>query len=738
MGGLFLPQDLIQPPFFRRVRERLTSVTALLVCLPLFTVAAGMAQSAKTGSKPAAPANEIAQENSRLPPPDTLKSCPGDGAVLRDRTFFSQVFGTTRHYRIFLPKDYDSVTTRYPVIYYFHGHSDRYTLEDYDQGHDTVPKICRFVAVHPVIVVAVDGYIARDYTGFYGGSPYDVRRQQVEFDFGKYFLEQVHTIDNTYRTLTTRRYRATSGLSMGGFMSLYLSARYPQVIGSCSAFNPGPEFYVGEQGRRSLWRPKDYVSSFDHTPVRLIHASGDYISQYTEETAAAFAADPKVEFEYRQDEYHRHWATSIGETFAFHMRAFADRSLDAYPKEWNYASAHDSFDAWGYHIQANIAGPAMIYMKHVSPGGLLLQTRRWAPDGPPAACTKITVTTAPLYAPNVTYKVFDYSLENRSSTERNLMADSQGRLQWQSDCSDHELGISGPKVGAQSLILLPVTKKDFLRLLPGHPVSIPIRLWNPSATVVKNLHVELTSQYPTVKILQGGTDVSELAAGQSVDLTAAFRVQFTAGAGGFARTRLLLKATADKIPPTNANIDVQVAPAALIAPAKIAVLDGRTKTFPIFWQNRNGGGEPVDRTVTEGQGNGNGVLQPGERATVWIQLQQGLDPFDKDNWCRTKVYSDSPWITETTDIQELKRLEWTGAQNRTSVVELNPATPVGTEIKAILDCEAYSYYFTPDVRYGKQPLYQPFQLHRHYLFLWDWKVGRQADRSNPQQEPAHR
>ena len=258
-----------------------------------------------------------------------------------------------------------------------------------------------------MIVVGVDGYVARDYTGFYGGTPYDVRRPGGDIDFGKYFLEQVATIDANYRTLTSRRYRATSGLSMGGFMSLYLSARYPQIIGSCSAFNPGPEFYVGEKGRRSLWRPKDYVLSFQHTPVRLVRASGDYISQYTEETRAAFAATPSVDFEFRQDEYDRHWATSIAETFDFHMRAFADPALDTTPTHWDYASAFDHFDAWGYHVQADIAGPAMIYLQHVSQAGMRITTRQWAPDGPPAVCTRLNVTTANLYQSGATYKVFD-------------------------------------------------------------------------------------------------------------------------------------------------------------------------------------------------------------------------------------------------------------------------------------------------------------------------------------------
>ncbi len=558
----------------------------------------------------AAGAQTTSADTSRAIPAGTLTSCPTPGAELRDRTHFSKVFGEDRHYRIFLPANYDAVTTRYPVIYYFHGSSDRYTLEDYDHGKDTVPKICGFVATHPVIVVAVDGYIAADYTGFYGGSPYDIRGKG-RVDFGEYFLELVHFIDSNYRTLTSRRYRATSGLSMGGFMSLYLSSRFPDVIGSCSVFNPGPEFYVGDIGRRSLWRPKDFISSFEHTPVRLIRASGDYISQYTEELRAAFAADPDVDFEFRQDEYHRHWATSIGETFEFHMRAFADPSLDEPPQQWDYATAFNSSDPWGYHVQADIAGPAVIYLKKVHRGGMLIETRKWAPDGPAASCTQISVTTAPLYQPGAAYKLFDLRLEDGTVDSRKLIADAQGRLHLQTDCSGDAFGFSGPGIGAQRPVLLPLTRKDVLRVMPGRPLSIPIRIWNPNATPLKNLRVELTSEYPTVDVLHGTATVQELGAGRTIDLGPQFLAQFTAGDDGFARARLLLKTTADNAPAMQTWFDVQIAPAELSAPKKIAVLDGRTETFPIFWQGVHGGGTSVPKIVTEGKGNGNGVLERG-------------------------------------------------------------------------------------------------------------------------------
>src|SRR5580765_1122105 len=83
-------------------------------------------------------------------------------ALIQDRTHDSQVFGETRNYRIFLPPDYATSGKRYPVIYWFHGYSERYNKpvarepeRNYDQGEGGVyggDTIGRFVGNHDVIV----------------------------------------------------------------------------------------------------------------------------------------------------------------------------------------------------------------------------------------------------------------------------------------------------------------------------------------------------------------------------------------------------------------------------------------------------------------------------------------------------------------------------------------------------------------------------------------------------------
>jgi enterochelin esterase-like enzyme len=640
-----------------------------------------------------------------------------------DRTHQSSGFGEPRNYRIFLPPDYASRNIAYPVIYYFHGHSDRYTLERYDEGKDTVPKIAAFVAAHPVIVVAVDGYVARDYTGFYGGSPWDIREEGGEYDFGAYFRELVAHIDGTYRTLTSRRARAISGLSMGGFMSLYLSARYPDLIGSASSFNPGPEFYIGEKGRRVLWRPKDHVGNHTRTKVRLIRASGDYISQYHEETREAYARADEVAFEYRRDEYHRHWATSIAETFEFHWRAFADSALDNVPEIWSHDNAYTTFEVWNYRVQTEGVEPGLTCLEDVQQNGLRVTTRRWAPDGPPVIERRLTITTAPLYQASAPYLLLDYNLSTGSTTRKELRADQTGRLTFSTDGAGHQFSFVGLGTGGQPPVLLPLTMKDTLRLVPEQELSLPVRIYNPRGVAMEAVRVKLTSEYPTVHILAGETIIPKIESGLALDLADRLRVRFTAGAGYFAPTRLLLTLTYDGWHSVTKNIDVLVTPELIEAAREVMILDGRTATLNVFRQKGNqGGGGSIQRTLTEGKGNGNGILEPGEEATIWVRMRQGLDPFDKNNWYRAKVYTDSRWVTEVADLQEQKQLEWTSAKERTSLIRLAPNTPAGTRIPLLLDNESWSYTWTPDVRYGTERLYQAFQLHRRHLHCYELAI----------------
>jgi len=253
---------------------------------------------------------------------------------------------------------------------------------------------------------------------------------------------------------------------------------------------------------------------------------------------------------------------------------------------------------------------------------------------------------------------------------------------------------------------------------PAKDVPLPVRIYNPRFEAIHGLSIALTSEYPIVQVPAGHFTIGTLGSGEIRDLSQELRAKFTSGAGYLNRARLQLALTLGAERKMH-DIDVWVIPEIVPAPAAVEVLDGRTLTFSVFRQKGNqGGGGSISRRVTEGRGNGNGVLEPGEEATIWVKMTQGMDPFDKHNWHRCRVLADSRWLSEAALIEEPKQLEWTGAQNRSSLVRLDARTPRGTKIPLLLENETWSFAYTPDVRYGKQPLYQAFQRHRRHLHAY--------------------
>ena len=256
------------------------------------------------------------------------------------------------------------------------------------------------------------------------------------------------------------------------------------------------------------------------------------------------------------------------------MRAFGNPRLDTMPRQWSYTSAHRSFEVYGYRVSGAIGGPALTLLEHVSSGGLRLRTRRWAPDGPPAACAQVTVVTAPLYSPGAVYKILDYSFEKKAADIQERHADPEGRLTVETDCSGHEFSFTGPGAGVQPLVTSPIAGDGVPRPSAGVPVHLPVRILNPRITPISSLRAELSSEYPTVEIIRGASEYKRLAPGDVADFTDTFLVRFTAGDRDFARTRLQLKLSFDGAE-SQENLDVLVAPDPLPPPAEVIVLDGR-------------------------------------------------------------------------------------------------------------------------------------------------------------------
>ena len=133
---------------------------------------------------------------------------------------------------IVLPASYATNNKNYPVLYLLHG--------GYGHFDDWIKKTSESKLVEKIsdqynfIVVMPEG----ETFSYYINSPVS-KESQFETYITKEVIEK---IDNSYRTIRDRKGRAISGLSMGGYGALYVSARHPDLYcaaGSMSgALNP--------------------------------------------------------------------------------------------------------------------------------------------------------------------------------------------------------------------------------------------------------------------------------------------------------------------------------------------------------------------------------------------------------------------------------------------------------------------------------------------------------------------
>src|SRR5690349_18218832 len=124
----------------------------------------------------------------------------------------SALIGKTLQYSVVLPVDYDTTTTRYPVLYLLHGLFGHYS----DWLSRT--NLADYAAHYRMIIVTPEG-----------GDNWYVDSATVPTDkYESYIIrELIPDVDMRFRTINDRRGRAIAGLSMGGYGALKFAIKNP-------------------------------------------------------------------------------------------------------------------------------------------------------------------------------------------------------------------------------------------------------------------------------------------------------------------------------------------------------------------------------------------------------------------------------------------------------------------------------------------------------------------------------
>ncbi len=161
------------------------------------------------------------------------------GKVFDNLSMQSKILKKERKYAIYLPPDYETSQRSYPVLYLLHGGGDDQTgWVQFGEVLNIADEAINSGTATPMVIVMPDANTGK--RGYYN----DVKNEWRYEDF--FFQEFMPFIEKTYRIKAEKRYRAVSGLSMGGGGTFIYALHHPELFSSAcplsAATGPkGPE-----------------------------------------------------------------------------------------------------------------------------------------------------------------------------------------------------------------------------------------------------------------------------------------------------------------------------------------------------------------------------------------------------------------------------------------------------------------------------------------------------------------
>lgn len=142
-------------------------------------------------------------------------------SVLLD-SVYSYATGGFKRFNIVLPKNYYMTEERYKVLFLLHGYSGNH--------NDWVNKtfLVKYLKNHNLIVVTPEAD-----NSWYSNSPVMKNRNYEDY----IVKELIPYVEKKYRIISTRHGRAIAGLSMGGYGSVKIGLKYPEMFGFVGSFS---------------------------------------------------------------------------------------------------------------------------------------------------------------------------------------------------------------------------------------------------------------------------------------------------------------------------------------------------------------------------------------------------------------------------------------------------------------------------------------------------------------------
>ncbi len=538
----------------------------------------------------------------------------GDVTIIESR-HYSTVFGETRYFRIFLPPAYfENPQKRYPVIYFFHGWSQRYFgsvgqeyagLDKGDQNNGD--NIANFVSNHEVIVVKVDGYNRNPDEKYYV-RPWNVSPVETFRQFPIYFPELVSHIDANYNTIADRNHRAVSGLSMGGFMTFWIAGKYPQLVSAAGNFCGSAEFEIGPKDFPVEYRHIDMYKNYAGLNLRLNYGDKDFIRYYHRDLNKVWT-QVLDNYEYKIYEA-AHSTCGMGEMFGFLMRTFENPPQK--PVKWNHIDVYPEFSVWDYQVSSDRIVPGFTILENVDNRGFRCSVRQYLPDGELLPFVNVSITTPAIYEKNQSYIINDIDPGSPKNIRKTIKSDGTGRIKINMNGGLHEIGINKlsdkPNICIASYRIVNMNWATHSK-----DVSVSIKLLNKGLENAEGLKAILSATRQSAIVTKNESEFPVINVNESQDCQIPFIFNVQTDSIEIEKFMLEIR---DKN--KNGWIEFIEIPVRKDLPEikDFVIADG--KEFIVAK-----GGNALD-TILLGAGNGDGIANPGESLVILVKDQNKL------------------------------------------------------------------------------------------------------------------
>ncbi|MDP4182168.1 MAG: alpha/beta hydrolase-fold protein [Bacillota bacterium] len=191
---------------------------------------------------------------------------------------------TNQEIDIYLPASYFTENKYYPVFYFLPGFGD--TSSYYGTVFkDEMDNLLKNSKVKDMIIVSVNGQ--NKLTGsFYVNSP-------VTGNWEDFVVKDVVSyVDSNYRTIKKSSARGISGHSMGGFGTINIAMRHPEVFSCAYALSPGL-FDKSGLSESDIIINESYLDM-----IKASESSGEFIGDFTNAYGAAFSPNANGKIPY--------------------------------------------------------------------------------------------------------------------------------------------------------------------------------------------------------------------------------------------------------------------------------------------------------------------------------------------------------------------------------------------------------------------------------------------------------